>query len=145
MTLDAPDTGTYNVDMTLTYQVLRADHKTEITSEPVYNYHIIAHRVPAATSLVSEPQQLSADFSINPNPAHGDVTITVPENVNSQIEIYDILGNLILSTKTNGSFVWNGATSAGVIIPNGAYIVRVREMSTNGQIVTASKRLMYVH
>ena len=145
MTLDAPDTGTYNVDMTLTFQILRADRKTEITSEPVYNYHIVAHRLPSAASSVSQSAPPVAEFSINPNPAHGEVTISLPTDVSSMIEIYDILGNLIISTKANGSFVWNGATSAGVMIPNGAYIVRVRETRTNGQIVTASKRLMYLH
>jgi hypothetical protein len=143
MTLDAPDTGTYNVDMILTYQVLRAGRKTEITSEPVYKYHILAHRVPAAASSVGQPSLPVAEFTINPNPAHGDVTITLPPDINSTIEIYDVLGNLILSKQVDGSFVWNGENSSGQSISDGAYIIRVRQSMGSGEVMTSSKQLLY--
>ncbi len=144
MTLDVPDTGTYNIDMALTYQVLRAEGKMEITSSPVYNYHLVAHRVPAIVAGVSQSQTAPAPFTLYPNPAHGDVTVTVPTGVNSTIEIYDILGNLLLSTQSNGPFIWNGETSAGTVVPNGTYIVRVRQAIAGTEMTTSSKQLMFL-
>jgi hypothetical protein len=145
MTLDAPDTGTYDINLSLDYEIQRAFHKTEITSQPEYQYHIVAHRVPSSAASVDQQVPAVADFSINPNPANGNVTISVPPDINSTIEIYDVLGNLILSKQVNGSFVWSGENSNGRSISDGAYIVRVREVTTNGQILTTSKQLMYAH
>ncbi len=145
MTLDAPDTGTYNIDMLLAYQVLRAGGKTEITSQPVYQYHVLVHRIPSATESVNLLAQApSAAFTINPNPTRGDATIALPPDINSNVDIYDVLGNLVVSKQVRGSFVWNGETSVGVTVSNGAYIVRVQEMTVNGKIATASKQLIYL-
>jgi hypothetical protein len=142
MTLDVTDTGTYNIDMTLTYQVQRADGKIEITSVPVYNYHIVAHYVPTnPPAAVNTSSQPSMDFSIMPNPAHGDVTIALPTGVTSTIEIYDVLGNLMMRQQGSVSLVWNGATSTGDMVPEGAYIVRVSTAGSGG-VSTSSKQLM---
>jgi hypothetical protein len=143
MTLDVLDTGTYNIDMALTYQVQGTKGKMEITSMPVSNYHIVAHYVPSTPpASVNQPSQTSMDFSIMPNPAHGDVTISLPTSVTSTIEIYDVLGNLMMRQQGNGSFVWNGATSTGDMVPNGAYIVRVSTTGSGGVVSTSSKQLM---
>ncbi len=143
MTLDVPDTGTYNVDMTLTYQVQRADGRIEITSVPVYQYHVVAHRTPAGTDGVTPTTQApSLDFSLMPNPARGDVTISLPSGINSTIEIYNILGTLVMQEQANGPFVWNGLTSTGNMVPDGAYIVRVSQSGSGGSVSTSSKQLM---
>ncbi len=144
LTLDVPDTGTYTIDMALTYKAASALRKTEITSIPAYNYPVVVHRVPAGEASVSELSQASADFTINPNPARGEVAITVPLDINSTIQIYDVLGNLMMSRQVNGPFVWDGETTMGEIIPNGAYIVRVREVSGSGEVSGASKELLYM-
>ena len=144
MTLDVPNTGTYNIDLALTYVVLNAGRKTEITSQPVYQYRIVAHRVPAGAASVGQAQVASANFTLNPNPAHSEVTISVPTEVTSTIEIYDILGNLILSVQVNGPFIWNGETSSGTIVPNGAYVVHVREAIGSSDVSTSSKQLLFL-
>ncbi len=144
LTLDVPDTGTYNIDMTLTYQVQGADGKMEITSVPMSQYHVVAHRVPAGTDAVSTTASPALDFSLMPNPARGDVTISLPTGVNSTIQIYDVLGNLILSREASGSYLWNGQTSTGEFVSDGAYIVRVSAVGSGGQTSTSSKQLMFL-
>ena len=102
------------------------------------------HGFPAssAQASVTEASSQSSGFSINPNPSHADVTISLPSGNNSTVEIYDVLGNLVLRKVASGEFVWNPESSNGAA--NGAFIVRVTERGADGASVVSSKRLLLV-
>ncbi|MFI5265112.1 MAG: hypothetical protein ACHQM6_11395, partial [Candidatus Kapaibacterium sp.] len=53
-------------------------------------------KIKPAFAGLNEASSQSAGFSINPNPASGEVTISLPSGKNSMVEIYDVLGNLVL-------------------------------------------------
>ncbi len=136
MTLEAPDTGTYDLTMTLTYTVQQSHPKEEHTSSSTLTYNVIAHRLPPVTEGVSEPKTTPViDFTLSPNPARDEVTIGVPEGP-STIEIYDVLGNRVFREAAQGSLTWDGR-SGGAPVANGAYIVRI-----STPLGTSSKRLM---
>ncbi len=139
LTLDAQDTGTYTLNLTLTYTVMKAHSRNEITSENTYHYTVIAHRLPnLAAAVTPQPAIVTADFSISPNPTHGFVTIQLPEGIPSQIEIFDVLGNRVFQTQATDEFRWNGETLEAA----GSYIVKVTVRRSDGTISTASKRLV---
>ncbi|HET6400687.1 MAG TPA: choice-of-anchor D domain-containing protein [Candidatus Kapabacteria bacterium] len=138
LTLDAADTGTYNLDLTLTYVVNQAHKNGNVPLSSSYNYTVVAHRLPPLNASVSEPNApAAANFTLSPNPARDAVTIGLPDGT-SNVEIYDVLGNLIFQGTEHGSFVWDGARS-GSPVANGSYIVRV---SQGNQV--SSQRLIFV-
>jgi hypothetical protein len=52
----------------------------------------------------------SSDFSVSPNPGNGWFILNLPKdfiNIDVKIEIYDILGNIILKTNSNGDIQKN--------------------------------------
>jgi hypothetical protein len=95
-----------------------------------------AHLPPAS---VTEASSQPTGFTIAPNPASGEVTISLPSNVISAVEIYDVLGNLILSKQVSGEYVWNPETANAM---SETYIVRVTERGTDGQFAVSSQRLL---
>lgn len=136
LTLNAPDTGAYDIDLTLAYQVEQASRKGT-TPQGSLTYTIVAHRLPPASAGVSEPNMPAPiAFTLSPNPAQGVVTIGLPDGTASNVEIYDVLGNLVFQGIEHGSFIWDGALRESPIA-NGTYIVRV---SQGG--LTSSERLM---
>ena len=89
--------------------------------------------------------QGSNDFRVDeiviaPNPSSGSVTVRfegvgTPDRVT--LSVFDLAGNLLwegADTNTS-SLSWNGRTSDGVAVPNGAYVA-VAVFSGNGQIYT---------
>ncbi len=84
----------------------------------------------------------SANFSLIPNPASGEVTVMLPQNGSSTVEIYDVLGNLIVHKQTVGNYVWSGDAPGGAAA-SGVYIVRVTEREVDGSFVVTSKRLIF--
>ncbi len=86
--------------------------------------------------------QQPVGFSLIPNPASGDVTILLPQNENATIDIYDVLGRMILSQQARGQYVWSGDTPNGVVT-SGVYIVRVTEQGVDGTVSVLSKRLVF--
>ena len=95
---------------------------------------------PASVSNEAAPQ--SVDFSLIPNPASGEVTIFLPKNENATVEIYDVLGNLVLNQKAMGQYVWSGDTPGGAAA-SGVYFVRVSRQEADGSIIVSSKRLVF--
>ncbi len=84
----------------------------------------------------------TSDFSLIPNPASGEVTITLPQNGTSTIEIYDVLGNLVLDKPARGEYVWSGDTQNGSAA-SGVYFVRVPVRASDGSITVSTKRLEF--
>ncbi len=96
--------------------------------------------IPAGVSNTATPP--SVDFSLIPNPASGEVTVLLPENENATVEIYDVLGNVVLQKVMSGQFVWSGETSEGKV-PYGIYFVRVSERTLNGVEIVSTQRLVF--
>ncbi|MFI5201022.1 MAG: T9SS type A sorting domain-containing protein [Candidatus Kapaibacterium sp.] len=139
LTLEAPDTGTYNLDLTLTYSVQQAHQKGAVPTSNSLSYTVVAHRLPPISEAVSEPNApATTDFALMPNPARDAVTIMLPDGAPSSVQVYDVLGNLILSRVAQGEFVWDGESNTGSLA-NGTYIVRVSQGHH-----TSSKRLVIV-
>src|SRR5205823_303571 len=102
-----------------------------------YHYNIAVNYEPEPTAALhrTRPPQ-PFDFTISPNPAHDDVAISIPNEGRSTVEIYDVLGNLILRRDAVvEAMIWNCAHQM-----NGSYIVRVS--NNDGTIVSRSKRLL---
>jgi hypothetical protein len=107
------------------------------------NYVLLLHYSWPQNASVRTPRTSSiANFTLNPNPASGQVTISLPSDYASTIEIYDILGKLLFQKVAAGAYVWNGESSSG-ILPAGSYIVRVSQADPSNGFITASKRLIY--
>ena len=139
MDLNAVDTGTYNLDLTLMYEIQQAHQKGKVPTSSSYTYTVVAHRLPPVIEAVSEPNApATTEFALMPNPTRDEVTIVLPDNGASTVEIYDVLGNLVMHKVAQGNFVWNGETGAGPLA-NGTYIVRVSQGDH-----TSSKRLVIV-
>ncbi len=139
MTVYTTDTGTFGLSLTLTYAVQGAEQKGATPASNSPTYTIVAHQLPPISAGVSEPNAPAPeDFTLSPNPAEGEVTIGLPQDGTSTIEIYDILGNLVLNRTAEGEFVWNGALN-GAARANGTYIVRVSEGNR-----VSSKRLVFL-
>jgi hypothetical protein len=136
LTLDAPDTGTYDIELTLTYQT-QGTHKQVVITSNSEEYNIVAHRLPPVTAGVSETHPQIADLSINPNPASGQVTISLGQAREAKIEIFDLLGNRLTSFDNNASHTWDPADQ-----PNGVYFVRASGVDANGSQFTISQRLV---
>jgi len=139
LTLEAPDTGTYDINLTLNYVIQQARKQGTVPTSSSYTYAVVAHRLPPVSASVSDPgAPATTDFTLMPNPARDEVTIELPNNGTSTVEIYDVLGNLLLHRVAQGSFVWNG-TSNNRAVANGTYIVCVGQGSH-----TSSQRLVIV-
>lgn len=133
MTLSEPDSGTYNVNLSVNYA-------NALTAQ---TYTIRAHYVrPQKSGVTISHPIASAEFSMRPNPARDEVTISLPTDGQSTIEIFDVLGNLLLRQNASGDFVWRGEALAGQSVPNGTYIVRVSQRAADGTVAAQSKRLM---
>jgi hypothetical protein len=135
MTLDVATLGTYTIDLLLNYRNALQSQK----------YTVTVHRVPSGNASVRNPAAPAAsEFTMNPNPARGEVTITLPVKGNSTVEIYDVLGNLLLRKQAAGQFVWNGLSANEGAAASGSYIVRVVERHADGTTASSAKRLVFV-
>ncbi len=133
MMLREPDSGTYNVNLSVNYA-------NALTAQ---TYTIRTHYVrPERSGVPVSRPVTSADFSMRPNPARDEVTISLPSYGQSTIEIFDVLGNLMIRQNASGEFVWRGESLAGQFVPNGTYIIRVGQRAPDGSASTQSKRLM---
>ncbi|MDP4231613.1 MAG: T9SS type A sorting domain-containing protein [Bacteroidota bacterium] len=132
--MEVSDSGVYPVSLLVNFaNALQAQ-----------NYTLLIHYVWPANAAVRIPASSGvANFSLKPNPATGQVTIWLPSDVQSTVEIYDLLGTELLRKVVSGPFIWNGETSAGEV-PTGSYIVRVSEADDTGGFITSSKRLMFI-
>jgi len=135
LSLEVDSVGTYDIGLVLTYvNALQSAH-----------YTVHAHRLPNVSAAVNNPTVLpTVGFTMNPNPAHGEVTITLPAEGNSTVEIYDVLGNLLLSKQASGRFVWDGTSTGDAATASGSYIVRVTGRHADGTIASSAKRLVFV-
>jgi|GEM_PF-2206690 len=96
----------------------------------------------AAASSVAENAPVSIDFSIQPNPSAGDVTINVSGAGKVKAEIYNLLGSLVTTLDGTSNISWNGSDASGSQVSSGAYIVRVSGTDVNGQPFVASKEMV---
>ena len=104
-------------------------------------YQIQAVQLPAAgvsTTVATAPM----DFSIVPNPSSGPVTIQIDNSQTVKIEVFDILGNELVSLNGSTSISWSGRDQSGMQLPSGAYIVRVTGIDEQGKPFRASKEVV---
>jgi hypothetical protein len=137
LTLETPDTGTYNLNLILTYIVQGTQSRKQITGNSTYEYKVVAHRLPPAAAGVSQELPQVSDFSINPNPASGEVTISLDQARAAKIDIFDLLGKRLANFDDNSSHSWNASNQ-----PNGVYIVRASGVDSNDLQFIISKRLV---
>jgi len=121
------DTGSYLVDLEAAY--------TKPLQEQRYMLRI---RYSLPTALVSDLPNGEKEFSISPNPANRVVSISQLSSKTSVVEIYDILGNLMLRQVATGEIKWSPPEAEG------NYIVRVTERRNDGTMASRSKRLVFV-
>ena len=56
----------------------------------------------------------STEFFINPNPTSGEFTITLAENIEANVEIVNMAGQVVASQRFEGTTTINNALTAGV-------------------------------
>ena len=66
------------------------------------------------------------DFKVSPNPAHTSITISLPQDHESSVEIADVLGNVLLRKQAMGEMHWKPEHDGPAV-----YFVRV---STGGAV-----------
>ena len=69
----------------------------------------------------------ASKFSINPNPTSGEFTITLADNIEANVEVVNMAGQVVVSQKIVGSATINK------ILPAGVYTVVVK---TDGSVST---------
>jgi flagellar hook assembly protein FlgD len=62
--------------------------------------------------------------------------------ISTQVEIFDVLGNLVRSLHGTATLSWDGRDFAGSNVVSGVYFVRVTGMDEQGQPFRASKQLV---
>src|SRR5581483_162173 len=105
-------------------------------------FQIQAVDAPSAAGVTDAAPAPTVDLGISPNPSSGDVEISITNALNSKVEVYDILGNLIASFNGSENMSWNGTDGTGSSLPSGVYIVRVSGRDLIGQQFRVSKQLV---
>ena len=119
--------GTYSFDLSVTYtNSLQAQH-----------YTLVVNSTASPLSSVEQSTAAPLEFSLMPNPARDEVKIALPEEEHSTVEIYDVLGNLVLRKEAMGGMVWSPKDASGI------YIVRVTTRGDDGRMMSRSKRLVF--
>jgi len=131
--LQEPDSGTYSINLQVNYSNALQSQK----------YTIQAHYARPAAWVQPAVVPMPLEFSLNPNPAHSEVTILLPPEVSSTVEIYDVLGHLLFHRQAVGQLTWNESAS-GETASTASYIVRVARRMTDGSMVSSSKRLVFI-
>ena len=135
MTLEVRDTGSYDIGLLVTYRDALASQ----------SYKVVAHRLPGSSSSVDqEAKSTLNEFALYPNPSNGSVTISVPQNGPSTVEIYDLLGNLLFRQNTSSRVVWGGGSIMENSSSSNVYIVRVLTHLADGAVALGSKRLIII-
>jgi hypothetical protein len=79
----------------------------------------------------------AAKFSIAPNPAHTSITISLPPDRESSVEITDVLGSILHSQKASGEMTWQPQGSDGI------YFIRVATREADGSLSVSTKRVVF--
>jgi len=101
-------------------------------------YNIVAKQTAPLADVHTAGISHADDFSVSPNPARDEVTIGLTESGISTVEIYDLLGTMMLRKEAIGEIKWSPKEGSG------SYIVRVTASTPEGTVVTRSKRLVFV-
>jgi hypothetical protein len=79
---------------------------------------------------ITEAQQIQ--FSVYPNPSESDITITSANNPISTVEIYNVLGQLVLNLNFSDNFSENIDISS---LRSGLYLIKINGSTTKKLIV----------
>jgi hypothetical protein len=81
------------------------------------------------------------DFSIQPNPASGAVTIQLGGTRTAKVEIFDLLGNSLVTLNGTTNIIWDGRDAEGATVPAGVYLVRLSGVDRKGNPFEASRKI----
>jgi len=88
-------------------------------------------------------------LSVLPTPAGGaEIAFTLSQDAEVSVEVLNIAGRSIRTVQAGrvspagaNVVVWDGRNNAGSAAPPGSYVVRLRAVAENGQVVNALRRL----
>ncbi len=92
-------------------------------------------------SGVKEGLPASVSISMVPNPMSTSMAVTIGGVRSAMVEIYDLLGNELVSSSINSNWNWNGMAN-GAKVAAGTYIVRFSGVTTGGEAFVASRRVV---
>ncbi len=110
--------------------MIDADHQLQSTSFDLQGVQTVVNSV--ANSLPT-----GVAINMSPNPASSYVTVNMAGVAMADVQVYDLLGKLVISTKASTTWKWDASN-----IVSGSYIVRVSGTSLNGEQFVASKRII---
>jgi hypothetical protein len=90
-----------------------------------------------SVASVSAPLPVGVEINLTPNPATSYVNLTMSGVNSADVQVYDLLGQPVASSKANASWKWDASTMTA-----GTYIIRVAGVSTNGENFVTSKRVI---
>jgi len=81
-----------------------------------------------------QPVVQVSGFKSYPNPFNQNIRIEATTDQQLDLNIYNISGQLIYKTPMNGSFVWNGTSQSGSVLPKGTYLVKLTDQSSGKMV-----------
>jgi hypothetical protein len=94
------------------------------------------------TANVTLPKVQSFAIAVNPNPSHGQFTVSMNGMQHATVQLLDLLGRVVAeSHNASNSWTMNGAGLSGQALHTGVYIVRATGVLADGQQVTGSTRV----
>ena len=142
--------GLYNGSYTVFADLYGYDgtyYSTMIELDLVHNPHVSGVDIMLSSAVVSadEPRPLPQSVELlgnYPNPFNSTTTIefAADKYLESQIEIYNIIGQLVAALPVSAkpgvnSINWNGQTSSGVTVGTGVYFYRLRDLPQTRKMI----------
>jgi hypothetical protein len=101
------------------------------------------HSIMSAAGVANVTAPPVYAIAANPNPSRGQVAISLAGMRAATVQVLDILGRVVAeATNVSSNWRWNGNTMAGMHAASGRYIVRATGVGENGNVVTASTRIV---
>jgi photosystem II stability/assembly factor-like uncharacterized protein len=93
----------------------------------------VRRSLPLSVKITTQEEQVYC----YPNPAHTAITISLPSDRESSVEITDVLGSVLLSQKASGEIKWQPQGNDGI------YFVRVATSEADGSLNVSTKRVVF--
>jgi hypothetical protein len=131
ITLNDTNAGTYND----TLIVVTDDNATSLSIR-------VNAVVTPMTETVELPKVQSFAIAVNPNPSHGQFTVSMNGMQHATVQVLDLLGRVVSESRNvSNSWTISGSGLAGQALHTGVYIVRATGVLANGRQVTGSTRV----
>lgn len=86
----------------------------------------------------NQPTAQVSGYKAFPNPFAESICIEAVNNQNLSLKIFNSGGQLVFGTEMSKSYLWNGKSSTGSMVPKGTYLLRLAD-KRSGEIIWTEK------